>query len=406
MRDGISETAQADIVRTHGGREWAELVDITLPSGYNPSTDEAKWMATAPDGRKHILVTNAAAPVCMKATGWQTWSYTPGYNVYFNVPYTRDEIEDANESSNGLVKTRITLGDTSGTVKAVMDKTNGLCGLSVNIAWAMVAGHGADAVRDLLDEDDLTDAEAECLLATISGATYSSTPALSIAAKETGGAVFAVIAYLPATDVYSMIAGYRPDDIVYADRATAMYLATGLDGVSTDFDVLAKGTADGVYVRKGGGANVKYMKLAGVTDGGSVEAREVPAMPSGGSLSWFAITQELVTAMQAISGEVSGLPAGCVFARSPDLEYKFVSGESAHDRKGFAFQLSTKNPLAWRFPPRTIYKAACQWVFKSPECGYTGNATSCRKTIAACRALNNIARIGCFPGCGSGGLAQ
>ena len=119
-----------------------------------------------------------------------------------------------------------------------------------------------------------------------------------------------------------------------------------------------------------------------------------------------AMSDALRLAMRSLASEVFGLPVGSVFARTPDIEYHFVSGESVHDRTGFSFQLSTKNPLAWRFPPRTIYKAACQWVFKSPECGYTGAATSCRKTIAACRALNNIARIGCFPGCGSGGLAQ
>ena len=410
----ISETARDDIALLHGGLEWAELVDITLPDGFNPSASELKWMSRAPDGGYHILVTSAAAPVCLKAAGWRTYDYTDGYKVFFNVPYTRDAIEDANENGNGLVKTRITLGDTSGTVKAVMDRTYGLCGLRVDMSWAMVCGWDADEIRALLgaDADGLSDREAAAIMKTVRVDATGTWNAWSVAAIETGTETLAVLSVDPASGltsaVYNTVAGWRHGDPKFSeDSATlpgSLVQTTGLT-TSMTFDDFIRGNGSGLYIKTAppGDACV----LVGVGENGTVWQSSGASFPaSGGGLTWFAMSDALRLAMRSLASEVFGLPAGSVFARTPDLEYHFVSGESVHDRTGFSFQLSTKNPLAWRFPPRTIYKAACQWVFKSPECGYTGAATSCRKTIAACRALNNIARIGCFPGCGSGGLAQ
>lgn len=401
----LSANASEDIVKLYGGREWAELVDILLPSGFTPSLSELEWMAKDADDRYHILVTNAAAPVCLPAEGWRTGSYTADYKVYFNVPYRRDDIEDANENS-GMVKTRITVGDTSGTIKSVMDRTFGLAGLDVKMAWAMVHRGGADAARELLDAPTLTDAEAVMLADRIAAATSQYGVWPNMAAKETSGGVFALSAILPLTATYTFVQGCRLDDTEMATVATGGFLATNLDGTSTDFDILARGTQDGVFVRVGGGSSVEYTKITGVSEGGALLEEEVPSFPEGGSLQWFQLSQDLVDGMAAIKGAVGSLPDGSVFAMTPDLEYSFVSGASAHDRTSFAFQLSTRNPLSWRFPARTIYKGVCQWAFKSPECGYTGNATSCARTIAACKELNNIERIGCFPGCGSGGLAR
>ncbi|MBQ6473014.1 MAG: hypothetical protein IJJ33_13600 [Victivallales bacterium] len=96
--------------------------------------------------------------------------------------------------------------------------------------------------------------------------------------------------------------------------------------------------------------------------------------------------------------------AALAFPAEVSVEYTIRS--CATDGTSFTFNLSTDNPFSRQCPPRRMYKARCRWVFKSPECGYAGNADSCDRTIADCRAKNNIARIGCFPGCGTGGLAQ
>ena len=104
-----------------------------------------------------------------------------------------------------------------------------------------------------------------------------------------------------------------------------------------------------------------------------------------------AVTGKFVTAARAWPAEVS-------------VEYAIRSCST--DGTRFVFSLANDSPFSRQWPPRRMYKAQCRWVFKSPECGYTGNDTSCDRTIAACRAKNNISRIGCFPGCGTGGLAQ
>lgn len=47
--------------------------------------------------------------------------------------------------------------------------------------------------------------------------------------------------------------------------------------------------------------------------------------------------------------------------------------------------------------PRRLFWPMCNWQFKSAACGYSGTATSCARTLAACQALSNKARFGGFP---------
>ena len=89
-----------------------------------------------------------------------------------------------------------------------------------------------------------------------------------------------------------------------------------------------------------------------------------------------------------------------------EVIHDFQVVRSSHDRTRFNIELSSHTPMDRRFPPRVMLKATCQWAFRGPECGYDGEEITCNRTIADCRARNNILRIGCFPGCGSGGLAQ
>jgi hypothetical protein len=344
----------------------------------------------------------------MAAEGWSVSGYTSGYKIFWDVPYQRDEVEDAQEQS-GFVKTRIAVGDTSGVIASVMRRTNGLGGLDVNISFAMLSVPGVDAVRDLFNADNLTDAEALSLIEGMKGNDPSMYPfTWSVCAKETAGGVFNVIAALPATSAYCMVAGYRLDDIHKETRPQAdTVLVENMDGVSTDYDVVARGTGDGMYVRrKGPGGDPSYVKYTGISSGNSLVSETAQSFPDGGSMQWFPINAANVAAIDAIAGVTGSLPSGSLLALPPDVEYSFVSGEASHDRERFCLQLSTRNPLPWRFPSRNIYKAACLWAFKSPECGYSGVAATCDKTIATCRSLQNIERIGCFPGCGTGGLAQ
>lgn len=64
--------------------------------------------------------------------------------------------------------------------------------------------------------------------------------------------------------------------------------------------------------------------------------------------------------------------------------------------------LGAKSPLTMRYPRGRILQNFCRWKFKSVQCGYSGSATECNKTLARCRELNNSGRIGAFPGVGKG----
>lgn len=90
----------------------------------------------------------------------------------------------------------------------------------------------------------------------------------------------------------------------------------------------------------------------------------------------------------------------------PEVTYEFIVKETSHDMTYAKVSLATALPLDRQWPPRKTSKAKCRWVFKGCECQYDGDAETCERTIAACRALGNIAHFGAFPGCGVGGLAQ
>lgn len=48
--------------------------------------------------------------------------------------------------------------------------------------------------------------------------------------------------------------------------------------------------------------------------------------------------------------------------------------------------------------PRFRFSRLCRWVFKGPECRYTGTETSCDKTRETCRTvMDNFRNFGGFP---------
>jgi len=135
----LSETAQADIVKLTGGKPWCEVIDIALPEDFSPSATELTFLSKDPDDLYHILITNSImeSRLAIAATGWATQGLTAGYKWYFGVPYQRDPIEDSSEKK-GAVNSRIMLGDTGGTIKAIVDKADGFIGLNVSIGFAMI----------------------------------------------------------------------------------------------------------------------------------------------------------------------------------------------------------------------------------------------------------------------------
>lgn len=62
------------------------------------------------------------------------------------------------------------------------------------------------------------------------------------------------------------------------------------------------------------------------------------------------------------------------------------------------FSLTSKfDVLQVELPTRRFSRNHCAWIFKSQECGYTGLATECNKTLQRCRELQNQIRYGAFP---------
>lgn len=78
------------------------------------------------------------------------------------------------------------------------------------------------------------------------------------------------------------------------------------------------------------------------------------------------------------------------------LNYEILAAEPKSD--WIAFTLGAENPLRRRFPLYVAIPFSCNWQFGGDECAYAGTATSCARTLAACRTLGNSARFGGRPG--------
>ncbi|OHD27429.1 MAG: hypothetical protein A2Y38_05665 [Spirochaetes bacterium GWB1_59_5] len=78
------------------------------------------------------------------------------------------------------------------------------------------------------------------------------------------------------------------------------------------------------------------------------------------------------------------------------LAWDVLSADSVGD--WIVFALGAENPLRRRFPLQAAIPFSCNWQFKGVECAYAGAATTCARTLDACRALNNSARFGGRPG--------
>ena len=137
MRE-LTGRAQADIRKLIGGVPWIELLDVRLPDYFEPTVTEKKFLAVAPDGRYHVLVTNALSEgkVHLPTDGWQTEGQVADCKCYFAIPYERDQVADSSEKQ-GQMNSRVTLGDAGGVIQEMVDRCDGLYGAAVSIGFAM-----------------------------------------------------------------------------------------------------------------------------------------------------------------------------------------------------------------------------------------------------------------------------
>jgi len=87
-----------------------------------------------------------------------------------------------------------------------------------------------------------------------------------------------------------------------------------------------------------------------------------------------------------------------------ELEMTFDVIAASTDAYWATFTLGTPNPLRKMFPPYMYIAEHCNWQFKSAECGYSGPATTCKRTYEDCKLHGNTARFGGFKGLSGGYL--
>jgi lambda family phage minor tail protein L len=76
----------------------------------------------------------------------------------------------------------------------------------------------------------------------------------------------------------------------------------------------------------------------------------------------------------------------------------FYIDNYAADQNNVEFTLTGKfDVLGVDLPSRRYTRNYCAWKFKSLECGYQGEETSCNKTQQRCKELRNYQRFGAFP---------
>lgn len=87
----------------------------------------------------------------------------------------------------------------------------------------------------------------------------------------------------------------------------------------------------------------------------------------------------------------------------PERELFFELVQPKTNPQWVTFTLGASNPFNIRFPKRRMIPK-CSWKFKSDECGYSGSAINCNKTLNRCKELNNTARFGGWYASGRTGL--
>lgn len=86
-----------------------------------------------------------------------------------------------------------------------------------------------------------------------------------------------------------------------------------------------------------------------------------------------------------------------------DMQQNFsiISAQAKDTDYSITFTLAGENPLTLRFPPRDEFQDICFWVYKGPQCTYSGTLTSCDYSMDGangCRVHANTLNFGGFPG--------
>ena len=81
-----------------------------------------------------------------------------------------------------------------------------------------------------------------------------------------------------------------------------------------------------------------------------------------------------------------------------DLEEYFTVLDCKIDEQWISFTLGNAYSARTRRPIDRYMKNNCPFAYKGLRCAYNGNIETCKHTLEDCRAHNNSARFGGFPG--------
>jgi len=91
---------------------------------------------------------------------------------------------------------------------------------------------------------------------------------------------------------------------------------------------------------------------------------------------------------------------GSLVIGKPEIEEEFEVTSATVSGFAVSWDLGISNPLAISFPRRMQHRELCSWRFKSRECGYSGEKSSCDYTLDGgdgCVDKDNTRRFGGYP---------
>lgn len=138
---------------------------------------------------------------------------------------------------------------------------------------------------------------------------------------------------------------------------------------------------------------------------------------SDGSIpKWSVRCSNINRAVEALLEQYSGGVGGAITVYAvngsnlnaePEVALYFTIMSSSSNAQWVTFTLGAPSPLRILHPRHVYTPNRCMWVFKGPECGYTGGLGSCSLRLDGtngCRAHGNQQRFGAFPGVDSNGI--
>jgi hypothetical protein len=141
---------------------------------------------------------------------------------------------------------------------------------------------------------------------------------------------------------------------------------------------------------------------------------------SDGSVPEVTITaSNVMRVLQTVIEQYAGLSGAALYlyavntanpAGEPDLALQFTVKQAVCNGKTVQIKCGAPSPLRRLFPLFKYFPNACQWRYKSAQCGYTGAMATCSKTIdgaTGCKAHFGTAPLPglFFPGIDSNGIS-